>query len=72
MGVVNLAERRARSHQQPDDAARCRCGSEWFRLERRSPDSGVSTAGAVTMTAAGRVNGWAGWPVCEQCGTPWA
>lgn len=68
MSVVDLAERRARQHEPGDDATRCPCGSEWFRLE--GWPSGSIEQGQVTFATDGRITGWAGRPICAECGKP--
>lgn len=68
--ILSLDEARARTHS--DGPARCACGSEWFLLRGRPTDPEVAAAGAVTLSAEGRVTGYAGAPVCADCGEPWA
>ena len=57
------AERVAR----PADERSCVCGSTWFRLERTSL-VGERTGGVVQVTHDGRVVGYSGELICNECG----
>lgn len=49
------------------EGAICSCGSAWFILcdEENSP-------AGVTLDERGAVTGFAGKPVCKECGQAWA
>lgn len=47
---------------------RCRCGSEWFRLDGGSAGPAGTEHGALTMDCSGQVGAFMGQPVCVECG----
>jgi hypothetical protein len=51
-----------------DDNHRCSCGSAWFTLDGRAAGALNRPGGAVTLSADGSVTGYAGVPVCAECG----
>jgi len=64
-GMTLIAFPAERMQRQSDELA-CECGSTWFRLERTSPHGDV-VAGAVNITRDGRIVGYAGDLVCNDC-----
>lgn len=58
--VVNLDDRRPASSEA---ALVCVCGSSWFNL--LLPDG---SAGGINLAIDGHVTGYAGAPVCRDCG----
>ena len=66
--VLNLSA--YREGRSGSGAARCSCGSEWFTLRGGASTPDVAAHGALTFAADGRVTGYAGTPICVECGTP--
>lgn len=65
--VVSLDDRRQRS--ATTEPLRCRkCGGEWFRLDGTHSGPDIPDEGAVTIDREGRITGYAGVPVCVECG----
>lgn len=60
MNVVDLTERRRAAG--PAEPLRCACGGEWFELRVGE------RSGAVTIAQDGTITGYAGMPVCRDCG----
>lgn len=63
MTTSNVVELGARRPASSSDPLVCACGSHWFdlRLDEDAP-------GAVTLSVGGSVTGYAGVPVCRECG----
>ncbi|ALJ22022.1 hypothetical protein [Microbacterium sp. No. 7] len=55
-----------RASRQGDERT-CSCGSTWFRLERTNLE-GIRTGGVVTITHDGRIVGYSGELICNDCG----
>lgn len=53
--------------KRPVDERACVCGSTWFRLERTNL-AGERTGGVVNVTRDGRIVGYSGDLICNDCG----
>lgn len=53
--------------QRPGGELTCDCGSTWFRLERTNLH-GERASGVVNVTRDGRIVGYSGDLVCNECG----
>lgn len=53
--------------QQQSGELTCVCGSTWFRLERTNLE-GERTGGVVNVARDGRIVGYAGELICNDCG----
>ncbi|WP_438354113.1 hypothetical protein [Microbacterium sp. CJ88] len=52
--------------QRAADERTCVCGSTWFRLERTNLQ-GKRTGGVVNVDRDGRIVGWSGELICNDC-----
>lgn len=67
MRIMTLIAFPAERRQRQSDERTCVCGSTWFRLERTNL-GGDRTGGVVNVTVDGRIVGWSGDLVCNDCG----
>ncbi|MEU2996947.1 hypothetical protein ABZ684_05120 [Streptomyces sp. NPDC006995] len=67
MDVIDLDQRRREAEGPDPEYATCPCGEAWFEL-CATPDK----PGAVCMTPAGSITGYAGTPHCIGCGERYA
>lgn len=65
MALIAFPNRRTAT---PTGERICACGSTWFELARRDPDTGEIVAAAVQIDEDGRVVSYAGNVVCAECG----
>lgn len=59
--IIDLEAFRQQHGEGGWDGLACSCGEAWFSLGER---------GAVCMTQAGEITGWAGTLRCVSCGKP--